>query len=314
MVDNAVLNKKHRIVFDILCQLIFFIFIFLNDIADARGKIISVQSIRVNPYEKVIRGFRRTCNADIEQLVISESNGVNIQQLVINYRPDVILAIGKQALVEVKTIKKIPIIYLMVLRPESILNEESNITGVKLYVSPYKQINIILKIFPKCEKIGIFYNPDNNQNFFLSIREAAQNRSIDLITRKFTSSKDIPPFLNNTKADYDLFWILPDPSIITPEIVESFLLFSIEKKIPLLTFSRKYVEWGAMISIGIDPYDLGSQAGEMAHKILTDVSNGKTLLAPQYARKPVVAVNGLTARKLGIHINDNEFHKLKFID
>jgi putative ABC transport system substrate-binding protein len=313
MRHNTALNKNYRFVFDILFQIILPIFIFFNGMADARERIVSVQSIRVNPYEKVIRGFRRTCNGDIERLVLSELNGMDVKQLVVNYRPDVILAIGKQALFEVKDIKHIPIIYLMILRPESILNGESNITGIGLHIPPARQVDILLKIFPDCKTIGMVYNPDNSQNFVLAARQAVQSRSVDLITGKITSSKDIPSFLDNTKTNYDIFWILPDASIITPEVIESFLLFSIEKRIPLLTFSRKYVEWGAMISIGIDAYDLGSQAGEMVHKILTGLTDS-SFPAPQDARKPVVVVNALTARKLGIQINDDEPYIFKVLN
>ena len=42
-------------------------------------------------------------------------------------------------------------------------------------------------------------------------------------------------------------------------------LFFLENKIPILTFAEKYVEIGALISIGIDVFDMGRQAGEIGY-------------------------------------------------
>ncbi|MFZ2948374.1 MAG: ABC transporter substrate binding protein, partial [Desulfuromonadaceae bacterium] len=67
----------------------------------------------------------------------------------------------------------------------------------------------------------------------------------------------------------DLFWMLPDITVITPETAEAILLFSLENNIPILTFSEKYLERGAMLSIGIDPFDIGRQAGEMAQTLFS---------------------------------------------
>jgi len=74
--------------------------------------------------------------------------------------------------------------------------------------------------------------------------------------------------------------------VITPETIEIMLLFSFENHIPVLTFSEKYVELGALMSIGIDAFDMGCQAGEMANQILkgSDVS----IIQNAYARKAVI--------------------------
>ena len=61
--------------------------------------------------------------------------------------------------------------------------------------------------------------------------------------------------------------VLPDITVITPETIEFLLLFSLENRIPVFTFSEKYVESGALMSIIIDAFDIGCQAGEMAKAI-----------------------------------------------
>ncbi len=304
--------KKYRLscFYEIVFYLIVSGWLIFNGTADAHGKIVSVQSIRVNPYEIAIRGFKRTCHADIDRLIISELNGIDLNKRIETSHPDAILAIGKQALQKVKDIQHIPVIYLMVLQPESILNGEKNITGVRLNIPLSRQLKILLNIMPECENIGILYNPENTGIIFKKIQAAAHQQHINLIAEKITYPGEVPTFLSTIGTDYDLFWILPDPTVVTPETIESFLLFSIEKKIPLVAFSRKYLEWGAMIAIGVDVYNLGSQAGKMAQKIISGMAHIDSL-QPEYAQKANVAVNAATARKMGIHIDRR---RLKDID
>lgn len=294
--------------------MILLILLFWNGKAQAHVEVVSVQSIRVNPYEHLIRGFRRTCNCDVKRLVISELNGIDLIKRINEIHPDVILAIGQQALVEVKKIKHIPIVYLMVFNPESILNGEKNISGIGLNIPMATQLNILLTILPECKKISMFYNPRNTQHLVKSLQTAASNKNVELVAREVNTSKEVLSFLNQMKTDYDVFWILPDATVVTPETTESFLIFSIEKKIPLLAFSKKYVEWGAMISIGVDDYDLGSQAGELTQKLLSrkDKTTGSLLF--EDVRKPVVVINALTAKKLGIDIDRDRIRNFQVVE
>ncbi len=103
------------------------------------------------------------------------------------------------------------------------------------------------------------------------------------------------------KEKIDAFWMLPDITIITPEIVRFLLLLSFENNVPLLAFSEKYVEAGAFRLTGINAFDRGHQADEMANKILSrrvvkDVQQ-------VYARKVIVSTNPMIARKLGVNLN-----------
>lgn len=96
--------------------------------------------------------------------------------------------------------------------------------------------------------------------------------------------------------------MLPDLTVITPETVEFPLLFSLENKIPILTFSDKYVESGAFMSVNIDPFDIGRQAGEMAAAVSR--SRGIKQARRVEARKGTISINMTVARKLGIDIDE----------
>jgi putative ABC transport system substrate-binding protein len=100
-------------------------------------------------------------------------------------------------------------------------------------------------------------------------------------------------------------------TVIIPETVEAMLLFSLENKIPLVSFSEKYVEMGALMSIGVDAFDMGMQAGEMAQRIL---SGGTVNVHHTDARKAVISINSKVAKKLGISINQRTIGKAELIN
>ena len=116
--------------------------------------------------------------------------------------------------------------------------------------------------------------------------------------------------------------MLPDLTVVTPESLEFLLLFSFENNIPIFTFSEKYVELGAFMSIDIDAVDIGRQAGEMALEILAGQEAQN--IEQAYARRALISTNVMIARKLGIRemiamslgdrINDKVFRKTQIID
>ena len=94
--------------------------------------------------------------------------------------------------------------------------------------------------------------------------------------------------------------MLPDLTVLTPETVEYLLLFSLEQEVPVLTFSDKYLEMGGLLSIGVDPYDMGRQAGELGRRILSAPKARQSDFV--FARKGLVTINSTVARKLGIQV------------
>ncbi len=87
-----------------------------------------------------------------------------------------------------------------------------------------------------------------------------------------------------------------------PETIESMLLFSFRNRVPLFTFSKKYVEMGALAALTVNPFDLGVQTGEIAHKILKSDARGGSMR--EFARTQILLINTKIAQKLGIVIPD----------
>jgi putative ABC transport system substrate-binding protein len=186
----------------------------------------------------------------------------------------------------------------MVLNPHAILSKEKNITGVSMNVSPEIQLDFYTKLMPDIKNIGLLSDPDETGYFVKKAKEAAGRKGIKLIIKEVHQSKNVPLLLGSMSQAIDALWMLPDTTVITSETVEFMFLFSIENRIPLFTFSDKFVEMGALVSLDIDAFELGRQAGEMTRQILSGADIRR--IPASDARKTELTINLKTAKKLGI--------------
>lgn len=295
----------------VIIPLALIFFILPHGLSEAQQQVVAVQSIRIVPYEKTISSFQKTCSAEITRLVVSELKGADVTERIRQINPDIVLAVGMEALSRVKALKKIPIVYLMVLNPHSILSGEENITGVSMNIPPEKQLHIFREALADLKTLGLVYDPAKTGYLVEKAQDAAKKVGITLMARQVRRSMDVPLAIKDMRGKIDAFWMLPDLTVVTPETVEFLLLFSLENTIPILAFAEKYVEFGALMSIGIDSFDLGVQAGEMANSILSgrDITD-----VPRVdARKPVLSINLKVAGKMGIRIDEKIIRKARVI-
>jgi putative ABC transport system substrate-binding protein len=268
------------------------------------AEVLVLQSMRVRPFDDAVRGFKSAARVDTRTVVLSEAEGTDVLRLVREERPEVILAIGADALRSVKRIRDIPVIYIMVLNPERITGEARNFTGIDMNIPPEKYLSLMERLkFPKL-KVGLFYDPEKSGAFVRKIRQAAESMGIEVTAWQVRSPREVPEELKKMDASCNLFWLLPDPSVVTPETVELILLFTQQNRMPVVAFAGKYVDSGALFSLDIDGFDQGKQAGEMAARILSgaDVSQ----IRETDARKAVMKVNRRVAAKLGINLDGLE--------
>lgn len=277
----------------------------------AEGEILVVQSISIPPYDEALKGFISTSHPEITHLDLSKIKKGVLKKTLKKTSPSVILSIGRDALMSVKDIRDIPVIYLMVLDPQSVLTHDDNFYGIRMNISPEKHLEIFTRTIPGINKIGLLYNPDNTGDLVEKTRDAAKKKDIILIPGEASAGRDIPRLLKDIADKIDALWMLPDINLMTPEAIELLLIVSVERGIPILTFSDKYVEIGALMSVAVDPYDMGRQAGEITDKLLRGDYKGKGFNT--FARKGVIVLNKKIAEKLGIELKSEPDLELKIL-
>jgi putative ABC transport system substrate-binding protein len=202
----------------------------------------------------------------------------------------------------VQKVKGVPIVYLMVLNPHLLNNGNRNVSGVAMNVPPEKYFDLLTQISPPPKTVGFVYDPSITGHYIKRIQQAAMSRGIKLRALEVSKSNDVPKALEAMKGMVDALLMLPDPTVVTPETVEFYLLFSQNNNIPVITFASKYVQMGALLSLDIDGFDQGKQAGELAWQILNGAAAAD--LSGMEARRVHLNTNRNVAKKLGITLDN----------
>ena len=284
----------------ILIPLVLF---FISSAANADYRVLSIQSISIAPYELAVAGFEHGFGASIERVTLSGLTRNDATRYIRDYNPDLIFAVGRDALLHAKVVDTIPVVFCMILNPEAVLGRKENARGISMYLSPEAHLSRLLNLFPGIRSVGLLYDPAKSGVYVKGAKQVALEMSVELIAKPAMRTEEVFSLIDGFRNRVDFFWMLPDTTVVTPDTFESILAFSFESGIAILAFAEKYVRSGATVSISIDAYDIGRQSGEMAKRIasgtpVTDIAN-------EEARNAKTAVNSRIAGKLGIPIDQN---------
>jgi len=280
--------------------------------SEASG-IVALRSANVRPYNEALQGFKSVKHDfSVTDILLSEADDNEVIRRIRRIRPDLILAIGPDAVEHVKEMKDLPIVYVMLPRQLPRNGAHNNIAGVSMYISPARYLNALTDVFPQARRIGLVYNPNNSDAFVKEAFKTAKLKGVELVVKEAERSENVPVLIDCLRNKIDVFWMLPDITVVTPETVDHMLLLSFENRVPVFTFSLKYVEMGAVAGLKVVPSDLGVQAGELAVKLLSDKPGGVPVR--EDARKTILVINRKMAGKLSLRIPGRLMDKAEYVD
>ena len=275
------------------------------------GEIVAIKSAEIKPYNDALEGFKTSCDHDVTEIVMSEAEPADILGKAQSSGTVAVLAIGMDALNLARSVRDIPVIYAMIPHSQALSSGQKPLSGVSMYIPPDRYIGSMLDVFQGAKRIGVIYDPKNSEAYMKEALQSAQGRGVELVLRKASRPADIPALVDSMKDKIDVFWMLPDTTVINPESVKYLLLFSFQNKVPIFTFSKKYVEMGSTAGLYTAPFDIGVQAGEIARKLVSE-KNPKTIRTD--ARRTVLAVNRKIIKKLGIKVRDDVLNRAEHVD
>ncbi len=233
------------------------------------AQIVVVKSADYPHYNLALQGIQEISLEEVEVIDATELNPESISRKIRRLGPDIVVAMGPLALSGVGEINgDTAVVYCMVNNPHP-YNARKNITGVSMEIPPSAQLDAFLKSLPHLKKIGLVYNRDRSGQFAKLAETACMNRGLTLVPREVISPRETIPAITELRGRIDAFWMIPDAVVYYPEMARHLLLFSFNNRIPVLTFSPKYRKSGAIVSLEIDPLEMGRQAGKMVNAILT---------------------------------------------
>lgn len=259
-----------------------------------------IQNIFIDELDKRSshRGLKSIQPNHMTEVVITRGNEGGSARKIQSIHPDLILALGAQALKIALLVPDIPIVHLLVIHPEIIIDETRPVTGVSLSVPIKVQFNEIKRYFPEVKRVGLVYDPKRSRKFIEQLDSVRPD--LEFIALATENIAEVPELIHSLRGKVDLLWMLPDLTATNNITIQSYVVFSIRNKIPLLTFSQKLLKHGATIAVTFDTDEMAKQAAALAIDMLFHpVGVEQTALVDPPVK---TIINHTMTAKLGISI------------
>ena len=203
-------------------------------------------------------------------------------------------------------ITDIPVLFSAVTDPASAKILNSNVTGTSDKVDNVsQQLDLLLKLNPNVKKIGVLYNP-SEQNSLVQIAEIqkrAKEKKLEVVLQGITNFGELAQATKNLLTQVDALYLPTDNLVVSGMQLITSEAISAKKIVVVSEYSS--VGIGALFTMGIDYYQLGKRTGQMAVEIL----NGKPVSQVPFetSKQLKLYVNEKTAKALGIDINNPLF-------
>lgn len=168
----------------------------------------------------------------------------------------------------------IPVVYTAVSDPakaglaDKDGNSVGNITGSSDVLPVKAQLEMIRKILPEAEKIGIIYTTSeaNSISTIASYKELAGTYGFEIVDSGITAPSEVEMAAADLVQKVDCITNLTDNTVV--DALQTVLAIADEAGIPVFGSEIEQVKAGCVASMGIEYVELGRQTGVMAAKIL----------------------------------------------
>lgn len=162
-----------------------------------------------------------------------------------------------------------------------------------------RQLHLARLLAPQAKRVGSVFGSSSIEERLLLLL-AAERWGFQIVSQQLTPSENAVGKLQATIQDSDLFLALPDQSAFNRATAKWALFISLKNKTPLIGFSEKYVEAGALAAVVSTPEQIGQQTAEA----LAFYLRSGALPVPAHPHYFSVAVNPSSASTLRTPLPD----------
>lgn len=253
------------------------------------------------PLDDILTGFKtkiRQNNYGLRIIFIDlEGDRHKFTGQLAQIKPDVILCVGVKALEQAAVVKNIPKLYSFVTYEHACRwSTRNDIFGVSLDAAPLIQFRIIRQALPESGRIGVFYDPGNNQLLIEEVKRAAAILNFSVVALPVSAIRDIPVAFQKLENNVDLLWTIYDRTVYTRETTKYILMQSLARKIPVVGLSPHFAKAGALLAIYGDYQDMGQQLAVQMMAIV----RGEKITRNARPQKVKIAINEKVGRYMSI--------------
>jgi putative ABC transport system substrate-binding protein len=263
----------------------------------AAADIVVIKESDIQPYRSAIDGIKSSCTCSVQEFGLEDVDEI---ENALKAHPAAVVAVGTKAFREAQGIRNVPLIYSMVIPADTAGPLPDNISGVSMDIEPGEYISAITALFPDVKRIGLLYDPDTTGEFVRDAEAQAREAGVALIAKSVRDPRRIPALMDDLRKKIDVFWMLPDETIVQPETVDYLMLVSFQNNLPVFSFSRKLLDRGAAAALVVTPFGMGVKAGRLVRSLAADKKGPLRV----YAKGARLLVNRNICTKLGVRINE----------
>lgn len=208
---------------------------------------------------------------------------------------------------------KLPVVFSAITDPEAAGLIKENVTGISDRVNVKQQLELLLKLDSKIKKVGVIYN-SSEQNSKVQVddlKKAASELGITIVEKSVTQVSEIPQASETLVKSSDALY-LPTDNLVA-SVVNLITEKAIAAKKIAFGAESAHVKGGALITQGIDYYEMGKEAGKIAVEIL---KNGKKPSDISFKKMDLndIVINNKTLTAIGISLPEDIKLKAKTIN
>ena len=261
-------------------------------------EVLVLQSSRSSGYSEAMRGFQSSFKGGQRTVVLSDYAEIDVERIVKEERPRLVVAVGDRALTAVRKLRELPVVTMLALAHSGRKTSPDNVGGVAMLPAPDQYMRLLVSMGVR--RFGVLYDPAKTGQYLKRIEQDCRHLGLQLVAEPVSDPRDIQAKLEKMKGSVEALWMLPDSTVFTTVNMEAFLLFSMTNRVPVVTFSSYYLKNGAAASLDIDYHDIGVQAGELTVSLLN--SGGLRKVPTVDPRRTVLRINESVIRKLGLQL------------
>ena len=208
---------------------------------------------------------------------------------------------------------KLPVVFSAITDPEAAGLIKENVTGISDRVNVKQQLELLLKLDSKIKKVGVIYN-SSEQNSKVQVddlKKASSELGITIVEKSVTQISEIPQASEALVRESDALY-LPTDNLVA-SVVNLITEKATAAKKVAFGAEAAHVKGGALITQGIDYYEMGKEAGKIAVEIL---KNGKKPSEIKFKKMDLndIVINNKTLAAIGISLPEDIKSKAKTID
>ncbi len=230
------------------------------------AELLIIQSHSNQQYDQTVRLLQNSCAKKNQTYIMGDYAEFDLGRIVREEQPRVVIAVGDKPLKESQKLRGTQVLYTMALTA----NEETlrnNITGISMHAAPEHYLKLLQKL--KLRRVGIIYSKAKSGAYIERTKSVAPGYGVELVTIQVKSPQEVAAALARLSGSgIDSIWMIPDTTAVTAESVNSYFLHGQSANLPIISFSRSYLEKGALAAVEASRSKMNDQLCNSVRQLL----------------------------------------------